>query len=149
MDRHTRATNAGFPAIKPTVSQRPLRGLYLRPCQICGQEGQQVTPTIGSLRERSAPLAAQAGNWCSCCNAEPGILHGKVMDPSYMEPGHGASNDVPSLSLISSSGGGADNESYPSRVMERLTRATTGGGPGPVYCTHSRNVLPSSSLPLN
>ena len=64
-----------------------------------------------------------------------------------MEPGRGASNDVPSLSLIFSSGVGADNETCPSRLTERLTWATTAGGPGPVHRTLTRNILPLSSLP--
>lgn len=67
--------------------------------------------------------------------------------PSHVEPGHGSSNDVPSLSLISSPGGRADNETCPSRLMERLTQAIIAGGPGPVHRTLSRNVLPPSSLP--
>lgn len=44
VNEDARGTDAGFPAVKPTAGQSLLRVLYLWPLQICGEEGQQVTP---------------------------------------------------------------------------------------------------------
>lgn len=63
VDRDTGGTNAGFPAVKATAAQCLLRGLYLRLLHICGEEGQQVTLTIGSLEEHSPLESVQPCLW--------------------------------------------------------------------------------------
>lgn len=88
VDRHTWGTNAGFPAVKATAAQRPLRGLYLRPLQICREEGQQVTPTISSLGEHSPLESVQPclrhRQGTGLPVGMPSLASSKVMDPRVM-----------------------------------------------------------------
>ena len=65
VDGDTRGTDAGFPAVKLTAGQRLLHSLHLWPLQICGEEGQQVTPDNHPLPWRMFVSAHGTGTGAS------------------------------------------------------------------------------------
>lgn len=150
VDRHTWGTNAGFPSSQSHSRSAPAVASTSGTLRSAGRKGsrslQPSAPSGNILPWRAFSPAHGTGRGLVFLLECQAWHPPRLWTPSHVEPGRGASNDVPSLSLIFSSGVGADNETTPLRNSGEADMGYYSWRAWP-RAPHSPGMFSLSSLP--